>query len=68
MLQTSNTLDPGYQLESDKLTVIHHKLEPRGQPFPAGGHKAQMNRGIQRHNKHKTEKRSTKVVPPWNGQ
>ena len=57
MLQSSTTPDPGYQWESDKLTVIHHKLEPRGQPFPAGGHKAQMNRGIQRHNKHKTEKK-----------
>ena len=27
--------DPGYQWESDKLTVIHHKREPRGQPFPS---------------------------------
>ena len=25
-------------------------------PFPAGGHKAQINRRAQRHNKHKTEK------------
>ena len=25
-------------------------------PFPAGDHKAQMNRRVQRHNKHKTEK------------
>ena len=25
-------------------------------PFPAGDHKAQMNRRAQRHNKHKTEK------------
>ena len=24
------------QWESDKLTVIHHKREPRGQPFPSG--------------------------------
>ena len=31
---------------------------------------AQINRHIQMHNKHKTEKRkrSTKEVPPWNGQ
>ena len=27
--------DPGYQWESDKLTVRHHKREPRGQPFPS---------------------------------
>ena len=25
------TPDPGYQWESDKLTVRHHKREPRGQ-------------------------------------
>ena len=40
-------------------------------PFPAGDHKAQLNRRAQRHNKHKTEqkhKRSTKEVPPWTGQ
>ena len=37
-------------------------------PFPAGDHKAQINRRAQRHSKHKTEqkhKRSTKEVPPW---
>ena len=34
-IQSSNTPDPGYQLESDKLTVRHHKREPRGQPFPS---------------------------------
>ena len=47
------------------LTAIHHKREPIGQPFPAGDHKAQINRRTQRHNKHKTEqkhKRSTKEV------
>ena len=40
-------------------------------PFPAGDHKAHLNRRAQRHSKHKTEqkhKRSTKDVPPWNGQ
>ena len=40
-------------------------------PFPAGDHKAHINRRYQRHSKHKTEqkhKRSTKEVPPWNGQ
>ena len=30
--------------ESDKITIKHHKQEPRGQPFPAGEHKAAMNR------------------------
>ena len=39
-------------------------------PFPAGDHKAQINRRAQRQNKHKPEKhkRSTKEVPPWSGQ
>ena len=40
-------------------------------PFPAGDHKAHINRRVQRHSKHKTEqkhKRFTKEVPPWNGQ
>ena len=39
--------------------------------FPAGDHKAHINRRAQRQSKHKTEqkhKRSTKEVPPWNGQ
>ena len=32
-LQSSTTPDLRYQWESDKLTVRHHKPEPRGQPF-----------------------------------
>ena len=34
-IQSSTTPDPGYQWESDKLTVRHHKREPRCQPFPS---------------------------------
>ena len=30
-----HTSDLGYQWESDKLTVRHHKRWPRGQPFPS---------------------------------
>ena len=40
-------------------------------PFPAGDHKAQINWRAQRHSKHKTEKthkKSTKELPPLNGQ
>ena len=40
-------------------------------PFPAGDHKAHINRRVQRHSKHKTEqkhKRSIKEVPRWNSQ
>ena len=55
-IQASTTPDPGYQWKSDKLTVIHHKREPRGQSFQAGDHKAHINRRTQRYNKHTTEK------------
>ena len=34
-IQSSATPDPGYQGESDKLKVRHHKRERRGQPFPS---------------------------------
>ena len=34
-IQSSATHDPGYQWESDKFTIRHHKREPRGQPFPS---------------------------------
>ena len=39
-------------------------------PFPAGDHKAHINRRSQRHSKlrQKIHKRSTKEVKPWNGQ
>ena len=30
-IQSSTTPDPGYQWESDKLLVRHHKRQPRGQ-------------------------------------
>ena len=30
-IQSSTTPDPGYQWKSNKLTVRHHKREPRGQ-------------------------------------
>ena len=58
-------------LSSDKLTVRHHKESQEVSPFPAGDHIAHINRRAQRRSKHKTEqkhKRSTKEVPPWNGQ
>ena len=39
-------------------------------PFPAGDHKAQINRRTQRHNKQKIVKINDpqKELPPWNGQ
>ena len=57
--------------ESDKLTVDTTNESQEVSPFPAGDHKAHINRRAQRHSKYKTEqkhKRSTKEVPPWNGQ
>ena len=67
----STTPDPGYQWESDKLAVDTTNESQEVSPFPADDHKAHINRRAQRHNKHKTEqkhKRSTKEIPPWNGQ
>ena len=32
-IQSSTTPDPGYQWESDNVTIRHHKREPKGQPF-----------------------------------
>ena len=63
--------DPGYTLESDKLKADTTNESKEVSPFPAGDHKAHINRRAQRLSKHKTEqkhKRSTKEVPPWNGQ
>ena len=34
-VQSNTTPDPGYQLESNKLTIGHHKRELRGQLFPS---------------------------------
>ena len=70
-IQLSTTPDPEYQWESDKLTADTTNESQEVSPFPAGDHKAHINRRAQRHNKHKTEqkhKRSTKEAPPWNGQ
>ena len=57
--ESSTTPDPGYQWESDKLTVRHHKREPKGQTFPKRGPQGTINRRAQRHNKHKIEKKNT---------
>ena len=51
-----------------QLDTTHDSQEVS--PFPAGDHKAHINRRAQRHSTRKTEKRkrSTKEGPPWNGQ
>ena len=55
------------KVTNSQLYTTNESQEVR--PFPAGDHKAQINRCAQKHNKHKTDKKkSTKEVPPWNGQ
>ena len=49
----------------------HLNREPRGQPFPSRWPQSTYKQTRTKHSKHKTEhkhKRSTKEVPPWNGQ
>ena len=56
--------------------VTHSQLDTTNESqevssFPASDHKAHINRRVQRHSKHMTEKkikRSKKEVPPWSGQ
>ena len=59
--------DTNGKLTNSQLYTTNERQEVS--PFPAGDHKAQINRHAQKHKKHKTEKHkiSTKV-PPWNGQ
>ena len=47
-IQSSTTPDPGYQWESDKLTVDTANESQEVSPFPAGDHKARINRRAQR--------------------
>ena len=55
-IQASSTPDPGYHRESDKLTVDTTHESQELSPFPAGDHKAHINRRAQRQSKHKTKK------------
>ena len=50
--QSSTTPDPGYRWESNKLTVDTTNGSQEVSPFPAGDHKAHINRRAQRHSKH----------------
>ena len=43
-IQSSTTSDPGYQWESDKLTVDTTNESQEVSPFPASDHKAHINR------------------------
>ena len=63
------TQDTNGKVTNSQLDATNESQEVS--PLPAGDHKAHINRRAKRHSKHKTEqkhKRSTKEVPPWNGQ
>ena len=59
------TQDTNGKVTNSQLDTTNESQEDS--PFPAGDHKAQINRRAQIHSKQK-HKRSTKEVPPWNGQ
>ena len=48
------TQDTSMKVTNSQLYTTNKSQEVS--PFPAGDHKAQINRHTQRHNKHKTEK------------
>ena len=63
------TQDTNGKVTNSQLDTTNESQEVS--PFPAGNHKAHINRRAQSHSKNKTEqkhKRSTKEGPPWNGQ
>ena len=62
------TQDTNGKVTNSQLDTTNESQEASS--FPAGDHKAHINKRVQRHSEHKTEKnkRSTKEVPPWNSQ
>ena len=48
------TQDTNWKVTNSQLYTTNESQEVN--PFPVGGHKAQINRRAQRHNKHKTDK------------
>ena len=53
--QSSSTHDPGHQWESDNFTIDITDESQELSPFPAGDHKASINRAAWKHNKNQTE-------------
>ena len=43
-IQSRTTPDPGYQWESDNITIRHKNESTKVSPFPAGDHKASTYR------------------------
>ena len=67
--QVQLTQDTNGKVTNSQLDTTNESQEVSH--FPAGDHKAHINRHAQRHSKHmkeKKHKRSTKEVPPWYGQ
>ena len=63
------TQDTNGKATNSQLDTTHESQEVS--PFPAGDHKAYINRHAQSNSNHRTEKkhkRSTKEIPPCNGQ
>ena len=60
---SSTTPDPGCHMGKWQNKLKHHKQKPKVSPFPAGDHKAAMNRRESMTNtRHKLHKWSTKEV------
>ena len=53
-IQSSTIPDTGYQWESKNPQLDIKKESQEVSPFPAGEHKATINRRAQKHNKHTT--------------
>ena len=54
-IQSSTTSDPGYQWEIGNFTIDITNKSQEVNFFPAGYHKASINRQARAHNKNKTE-------------
>ena len=55
-IQSRTTPDSGYQWEIKKNSQLDITNESQEvSPFPAGDHKASINRRARKHNKHRTE-------------
>ena len=62
------TQDTNGKVTNSQLDTTNESQEVS--PFPAGDHTAHINRRAQRHRnlRQKKHKRSTKEIPPYNGQ
>ena len=71
-IQSSTTPDPGYQWESDKTNNwtprTRVKRSALSQQVTARHIQTDERKGIANTRQKKHKKRSTKEVPPWNGQ